>query len=49
MLNGAWFHCIANNLNQIVVDKDVISGGALKYKKVSMALDMKEKKIEKFS
>lgn len=48
ILNGAWFHCIANNLNQIVVDKDVIKGGAPKYNKVSAVIDKKEKKkIEK--
>lgn len=48
ILNGAWFHCIANNLNQIVVDKEVIRGGKLKYNKVSVVIDKKEKKkIEK--
>lgn len=48
MLSGAWFHCIANNLNQIIVDKDVIRGGTLKYNKIPTVIDKKEKKkIEK--
>ena len=44
MLSGAWFHCIANNLNQIIVDKEVIRGGALKYNKIPTAIDKNEKK-----
>lgn len=48
VLNGAWFHCIANNFNQIVIDKNVIAGGEIKYGRVSFSANKKEKKkIEK--
>ena len=47
MLNGASFHCIANNYNRIVIDKNVISGGEIKYKKVSLIDKREKKKIEK--
>lgn len=33
ILNGAWYHCIAYDYNQIIIDHNVIEGGAVHYKK----------------
>lgn len=42
LLNGAWFNCIANDYNQIIVDAASVMDGKIKYKKIKKM----ERKLE---
>lgn len=40
MLNGAWFHCLANGFNRVTIDKNTISNGVVRYEKVDLEKEL---------